>query len=229
MKPRLLLWALLALPVPVVAASAEPKTGTLIDFRVDIQKTVTNDLMRATVYTETTAATPDEVARKVKATMAEALVIAKSQTGVTVKSGSTNTYPVYAKGGRTIDNWRMRSELLLESRDTGTLSALVGKLQSHLAVGNLQYLPAPETRRKMEDDATQEALEAFRSKAERIAAAMKKTYRIRQMNIGSSGQFAPPRLAYRAAALSAEAAPMPVEAGETTLTIDISGQIELSE
>ena len=123
----------------------------------------------------------------------------------------------------------MRSELLLESRDPAALSAVIGKLQSLLAVGNIQFLPAPETRRKSEDEATQEAIETFRAKADRIAAAMKKPYRIRSMNIGGAGHYAPPVAMARAAMMAAEAAPMPVEAGESSLTINVSGQIELLE
>ena len=224
MKHFALLLAFLALP----AWSAEPDSmhGTLVDFRVDLQKTVSNDLMRASAYTETTAATPDEVSRKVKATIGEALQIAKAHSGITVKSGGTHSYPVYAKGGRNIESWRMRSELLLESRDPAALSAVIGKLQSLLAVGNIQFLPAPETRRKSEDEATQEAIETFRAKADRIAAAMKKPYRIRSMNIGSHGA-APPTPSFRALAMSADAAPMSVEAGESTVVVTINGQIEL--
>lgn len=218
----------LALPV----CAAEPVTqqsGTLIDFRVDVQRSVANDLMRVAAYTESTAATPEEVARRVKATLAEALAIAKAQPNITVKSGATHTYPVYAKGGRHLEGWRMRSDLQLESRDTAALSTVVGKLQSLLAVGNMQFLPAPETRRSVEDEATREAIEAFRARAARIAATLQKPYRIRSMNIGSAGHVAPAMAMMRVTAMAAESAPMPVEAGESNLNINVSGQIELLE
>ena len=184
MKFTLLLLALLALPA--WSADTEKKSGTLIDFSINVQRSVANDLARATAYTEVTGTSPDEIARKVKGVIGEALAIAKAQTGVTVKSGGTHSYPVYAKGGRNIESWRMRSELLLESRDAGAMSAALGKLQTLLAVSNLQFLPAADTRRKIEEDATQEAIEAFRTKAERIAITLKKPYRIRTMNINGS-------------------------------------------
>jgi predicted secreted protein len=214
------------------AAAAEPPAkpaGTLIDFRVDAQKSVANDLGRATAYAEMSGADPAEVARKVKAAIAEGLATAKAQPGIIVKSGATHTYPIYGKGGRNIESWRMRSELLLESRDAAALSAAVGKLQGALAVGGINFAPAPETRRAAEEAATLEAIEAFRAKAERIAAALQKPYRIRQMSVSGGGHGQQPQPLYRAAAMAAEAAPMPVEAGESNITVNVAGQIELTD
>ncbi|MBA3033452.1 MAG: SIMPL domain-containing protein [Gammaproteobacteria bacterium] len=224
---RAWLLPLLLIALPVLAADLPVKpSGTLIDFRVDVQTSVPNDLGRATAFAEMTGADPAEVARKVKAALADGLATAKAQTGLTVKSGATHTYPIYAKGGRSIEGWRMRSELVLESRDATALSTTLGKLQGTLGVSNINFSPAPETRRKAEEDATLEAIDAFRAKAERIAATMNKPFRIRQMNV-SGGGHAPPTPMYRAATMAVESAPMPVEAGESNISVGISGQIEL--
>jgi predicted secreted protein len=226
MKRSLLLLAFVTLPV--FAAEPAKPTGALVDFRVDVQKSVANDLGRASAYVEMTGSDPADVARKVKAVIADGLATAKAQPGITVKSGGTHTYPIYSKTGRVIESWRMRSELLLESRDAAALSAAVGKLQGgSLAIGGINFSPAPETRRKADDDATIEAIDAFNAKAERIAATLKKPYRIRQMSVNGSGNFPQPYPVARAAVMSAEAAPMPVEAGESNVTVNVSGQIEL--
>jgi predicted secreted protein len=221
---------LAAITLPCLAAEMPTKpAGTLIEFRVDLQKSVANDLGRATAFAEMTGADPADVGRKIKAAIADGLATAKTQPGITVKSGTTYTYPVYSKGGRTIESWRMRSEIVLESRDAAALSAALGKLQGTLAVSNINFAPAPETRRKAEDDATLEAIDAFRAKAERIAATMKKPYRIRQMSVNGSGNFPQPLPVMRASAMAMDAAPMPVEAGESNVSVNISGQIELIE
>ncbi len=226
MKRSLLLLAFLSLPA--LAAEPAKPAGTLIDFRVDVQKPVANDLGRASAYAEMTGADPADVARKIKAAIADGLATAKAQPGVTVKSGGTHTWPVYGKGGRTIEGWRMRSELLLESRDAAALSTAVGKLQGTLAIGNIHFAPAPETRRQAEDDATLEAIESFNAKAARIAATLKKPYRIRQLSVNGGGNFPQPYPAARGVAMpAAEAAPMPIEAGESNVTVNVSGQIEL--
>jgi len=225
---RAWLLPLLLITLPTLAAELPARpSGTLIDFRVDVQKSVPNDLGRATAFAEMTGDDPAEVARKVKVAIADGLATAKTQTGLTVKSGATHTYPIYAKGGRSIESWRMRSEIILESRDAAALSATVGKLQSTLGISNINFSPAAETRRKAEDDATLEAIDAFRAKAERIAATMKIPFRIRQMSVSGSGHAPPPMPMYRAAAMAAEAAPMPVEAGESNVSVGVAGQIEL--
>lgn len=227
MKRALLLAIFIALPA--LAAEAVKTQGTLIDFRVEIQRAVANDLGRASAYVELTGSDPAEVARKVKAIIAEGLATAKNQPGITVKSGGTHTYPIYGKTGRVIENWRMRSELLIESRDAAALSNALGQLQGKgLAIGNIVFLPAPETRRQAEDDATLEAIEAFNAKAARIASSLKRPYKIRQMSVNAGGQFPPPYPVVRSVAtMSAEAAQMPVEAGESHVTVNVSGQIEL--
>jgi len=224
-----LLTLLTLLALPAFAAEPTRPVGTLVDFRVEVHRTVANDLGRATAFAETSGADAAEVARKLKATLADGLATAKAQAGVSVKSGNTHTWPVYGKNNHVIEGWRMRTEIVLESRDATALSTLLGKLQgSGLAIGALGFSPAPETRSKAENEATLEAIDTFRAKADRIAAAMKRPYRIRQMSLGSEGHAPPPFPAVRGAMLmAAEAAPMPVEAGESNIVIGISGQIEL--
>lgn len=226
MKRALFLLTLL-LSFPAWAAEPTKSSGTLIEFRVDVQKSVVNDLGRAIAFAEVSGADPTEVARKIKGAIADGLTIAKSQPGITVKSGDTHTYPIYGKNSRIIESWRMRSELILESRDAGALSTAIGKLQATLAVGNLQFSPAAETRRKAGDEATLEAIDAFRAKAERIAGVLGRLYRIREMNVNSGGTTMPYLGRRSGAMMAAEQAPMPVEAGESSININVSGQIEL--
>lgn len=217
--------------LPVWANEPARPAGTLIDFHVDVQRSVANDLGRATAYSEISGSDAAEAARKVKTAIADGLATAKAQAGITVKSGNTHTYPVYGKGGRIIEVWRMRSEIILESRDAAALSTAIGKLQGALAVSNIHFSPAAETRRKAEEEATLEAIDAFRTKAERIASTMKKPYHIRQMSVNGSRQHPqqPYPVARSAVLMAAEAAPMPAEAGESSITVNISGQIELTD
>lgn len=227
-KPTWLLVLLTILVFPALAAGTAKSTGTLVDFRVEVHKSLPNDLGNAIAYVEMNGADPAEVAGRVKAAIAEGLALAKAQPGITVKSGNTHTWPIHAKSGRSIESWRMRSELLLESRDAAALSTAVGTLQATLAIGGIQFMPAPDTRRKAENDAALEAIAAFRAQAARIAATLKKPYRIRQMSVNGGGHAPMPRpLARATAMMAAEAAPMPVEAGESTLTVAVSGKIEL--
>lgn len=203
--------------------------ATTIDLSAEASRAAPNDLARATLFAEATGTAPAEAARRVNALMSEAIATAKGQPKVKVQTAGTHTYPIYAKGGR-IESWRMRSEMVLESPDTAALSELVGKLQTTLGVSGVSLSPSPDTRKKAEGDATLEAIAAFRANAKLVADALGKPYRIKHLTIGSQG-FQPPMPKFRAAPMAAamEAAPMPMEAGESQVSVTVSGQIELPD
>ena len=208
--------------------AAPALTPTTIDLNAEASRPAANDLARATVFAEATSPTPGESAKKVNALIAEAVGTAKSYSRVKVQTAATHTYPVYAKGGK-IEAWRMRSEITLESMDTAALSELLGKLQANLGVSGMALSPSPETRKKAESEATLEAISAFKARAKVVADALGKPYRIKHLSIGGQ-QYRPPVPMMRAAPMAAmEAAPMPIEAGESQITTSVSGQIELLE
>lgn len=214
----------MALPWPAaVAGDAPAAAGTLVELRVDAQRKVANDLGRAVVFVEAAGAEPAELARRVKERLAEGLAIAKHQAGVSVQSGATHTWPVQGRGG-AIEGWRMRSELVIESADAAVLSALVGRLQKTMAVAGITFQPSPEARRRAEEEAELEAIDRFRDKARRVAAVFKQPYRIRRMSINAGGGGQPPMPLMRGAAMEAA---MPLEAGESTVSVAVEGQIEL--
>lgn len=218
--------ALFAGSLLVTAAQA----GPLIELSADASRPAANDLLRASVYAEASGSNPADLARKINQDIAEALKLIRSHPSVTVKTGQQSTYPVYGQNQK-VESWRNRSELLLESKEQATMSELLGKLQAmRLALGNLTQLPSPATRAVAEDEATREAIRAFRARAGLIAEQFGKPYKIKQLNIQQQGSHPPPMPMFRAAkAMMAEAAPMPIEAGESQVTTSVSGQIELAD
>lgn len=200
-----------------------------IELSAQASRTVANDLARATAYVEMSEPNAAELARKVNVRVAEALAIAKSYAAVKVRSGSSFTYPIYAKNNRTIESWRMRSEIVLESRDIPALSELAGKLQGQVALSQLSVDVAPETVRRAEDEAMVDAIRAFEARAAVAAKAMGKRYRVAYLNVGGVDARPMPMMkAARAAApMAMEAAPLPVEAGESQVNVTVSGAVEL--
>ena len=207
--------------------------GTLVDLSAEASRPAANDLLRATVYSEASGANPADLARKVNGDIAEAVKLIRGKAGVSVKTGHQSTYPVYGVSSRRIDSWRMRSELVIESKDKGTVSDLLGQLQQmRLAVGDVSQMPSPETRRQAEDEAMREAIRAFQARATLVGEQLGKTWRIKQMNIQQGGGMPPVpmlRAARGVAMMAAEAVPAPLEAGESLISTQISGQIELAD
>jgi len=219
---------LLALLAGSFAAASQ--AGALIDLAAEAGRPAANDMVRASVYSEASGSNPADLARQVNGNIGEALKLIREKKGVTVKSGNQSTYPIYTQS-RKIDGWRMRSELLIESKDFGAVSELLGRLQQmRLAVGDIAQMPSPETRRQVEDEAMREAIRAFQNRAAVVGEQLGKGWKIKQMHINQGGGSPVPIMrGARAAMLAADAAPAPIEAGESTITTHVTGQIELED
>ena len=209
------------------AAISPANAGTLVNLSAEANRPAANDMLRASLYGEASGNNPADLARRVNAEIGDALKIIRATAGISVKSGQQSTYPVYG-AGQKIEAWRMRSELILESRDSAAVSELLGRLQQmRLAVGSVSQMPSPETRRQVEDEATHDAIRAFQHRAERIAEQLGKHWKIRELNIQQGGGMPVPLLRASRAAMAVDAAPLPLEAGESQITTQVSGQIEL--
>jgi predicted secreted protein len=208
-----------------VVGSVLASATVTVELSAEASRPAANDLAQAVVSAEASGTSPAELSKQVNQAIADALKAAKAYPAVKAKSGSTSTYPVYAKNGR-IESWRMRSDLSLESGDTASLSELLGRLQASLGVTNLHMAPSPETRRKAENEAMLDAVTLFKARAKLLADSLGKNYSMKQLSVSTGGRFTPPVM--RAAkAMSAEAAPMPLESGESLVTVSVSGKIEI--
>ncbi len=210
----------------LIAGTVTASAALVIELASEASRPASNDLAQATVSAEASGATPGELSRQINHSIAEALKTAKGYPTITAKTSGTRTYPVYAKNGK-IESWRMRSDISLESGDTAALSELLGKLQTSLGVSSLSMLPAPETRRKAENEAMLDAITLFKARSKLLAEAMGKSYSITQLTVSTGSHFVPPVM--RAArAMSAEAAaPMPLESGDSLITVSVSGKIAI--
>ncbi|MDE2441094.1 MAG: SIMPL domain-containing protein [Betaproteobacteria bacterium] len=213
----------------LVGAAASVQAGALIDLSAEASRPAANDMVRASIYSEANGSNPADLARQINGNIAEALKVIREKKSVTVKTSSQSTYPIYTQS-RKIEGWRMRSELLIESEDFGAVSELLGRLQQmRLAVGDILQMPAPETRHQAEDEAMREAIRAFQNRAAVVGEQLGKGWKIKLMRINQGGGMPVPLARGRAAMMAAEAAPAPVEPGESTITTSVSGQIELAD
>jgi hypothetical protein len=98
----------------------------------------------------------------------------------------------------------------------------------HLGLSNdASGIQWPATLKKAENEAIVDAIAAFKARATVIADALGKAYRIKQLSINSSGRPMEMSMLKVRGMLAAEATPMPIEAGESQISANISGQIEL--
>jgi predicted secreted protein len=223
----LALFAAAALTLVAPTSRAEAPGATTVSLMAEGQQEAANDLAVASLFAEAADPHPGEVARRVNAILAAALAQARKYPDVKLRTGSTQTFPIYGKNGHNIEAWRMRSDLRLESRNLAAVAELVSLLQKDLALAEIALQPAPETRQQAQDGATRGAIEAFQARAAMISKTLGRNYRLRHLDVGTQGIFPPPRPMPRVAMAEAAAAPLPMEVGTSTVTATVSGTIEL--
>lgn len=191
---------------------------------------VAQDVVTITLFYEQQASDPSSLTNTLNQRADSALQRAKGVSGVTARSGQFTVFPSTDRDGR-ISAWRGRTEVVLESHDFAAASKLAGELSSIMQVGNVQFSLSPQAERTAAQKLTGEAIASFRDQAAAGARAFGYGgYSIREVNIGHSG--VPPRpvmmMSARAMAPDAKmAAPLSLEGGTSTVTVNVSGSVQM--
>jgi predicted secreted protein len=223
-SPLLLAAALAA--GPVLGHDVAP-TFERAAFSVSASSEVANDTLTAVLAAQRDGPSPRKLGVEVNQAMAWALARAKEVPSVQAQTLDYRTQPIYQKGA--MSGWRVTQSLRLESRDTAALADLVGALQEQLVVQQIDYEVSRERRRTAEDQLIAEAIAGFEARAKRVAEGLKRRgWRLVRLDLNTGGGPMPmPRM--RTMAAVAEAAPpAALEAGNQTLTVTASGEIELT-
>lgn len=222
----LLLTFTLLLPATYVRAHDNDPTYDRVSLNASAEREVENDTLVAVLFAEHQAQRQKDVSLVVNEAVRWALDQAKGKPGIKVQTTQYSTSPVYNK--RVITGWRARQSIRLESPDADAISELIGELQERMSIGSINYAVSKAARDAVEDELTSAALEQFKRRAELIARDLgRKSYRIVQLNINTGGGRPQP-IAYAARVATMEAAPAPaIEAGVQTVTVGVSGTIEV--
>ncbi|MHB8623154.1 MAG: SIMPL domain-containing protein [Sulfuricaulis sp.] len=214
----------LAVAAPAEAADTAPRYNQ-IHFQVERSRLVDNDQMQAVLGITAEGEDPARLANQINHTMNWALKSAKARDGIEVSSGGYQSYPVYDQN--KIRRWRSSQELLLQGSDFATLSGLIGQLQERLQVTSINFSVSPKRRAALEDELIEQALGAFKQRAELVRKQFAANgYRIVDVSISTDGgQLVPMRLSF-AMATKSVASPA-LAAGTSTLTVSVIGIIEL--
>ena len=145
-----------------------------------------------------------------------------------MRTGNFSLYPRYGKDGK-INGWQGSTELVLEGKDFPRITGTAGKIQT-LSLGSVSFALSREQRARVEGEAQAQAIERFKARAGEVSAAFGfGGYALREVSINSNDQGFTPRP--RAMAMSAKSemadAPVPVEAGKSTVLVNISGSVQM--
>ena len=207
------------------AADEAPRYNQ-IRFQVERNRPVDNDRMQAVLGITAEDDNAARLADQINRTMDWAVKTAKVGAKIEIRTGSYRTYPVYNK--EKIQRWRATQELLLEGSDFVELSSLIGQLQERLQVSAVNFSVSPARRAAVEDELITQALDAFKQRADLVRKQLKATgYRIVDISINTGGGQPVPVMMRAAAMQSKSVATPALEAGTSTLSVNVGGLIEL--
>jgi predicted secreted protein len=162
------------------------------------------------------------------AALAEARKVARPGQ-VDVQTGGFSLYPRHDPKTGKLNGWQGSAELLVEGRDAATIAQLTGRIGT-LTISRVGYSLSREAREKAEADITAQAIARYRAKAGEYAKLFGYGgFVIGEVSVSSDEAGAPrPMMAMRMKAEAADAA-LPIEAGKATVTVNVSGSVQLTK
>ncbi len=244
MKPKVLVLKLLYLPslglitalfMAPLLASAQPQGSSpapqgVVNLQASAHLDVAKDVLA--IAMTTTREGPDALAvqaglkQALDAALQEAKKVAKPGQ-LDVQTGPFSLSPRYGKDNK-VSGWVGSAELLIEGRDMAAIGQLAGRI-STLTVGRVNSSISRELREKTESDLLAQAIARFRAKAAEVAKQFGySNHVVREVSVGANepvfvGQDA---VRMRSMVVSSDAA-LPVEAGKATLTVNVSGSVQM--
>lgn len=234
--------ALAVASVPLVVLALAPSTAAaqtatiappagVLSLTAEQSAEVPEDVVRITLFYEQEGQDAASLTKVLNARAEEALRQARGDSKVTVQTGAFTIYPSTDRDGK-ISAWRGRTEIVLESRDFGAASRLAGQLSNTMQIGDVAFSLSPQARREAENKLTSRAIASFRDQAQAAAQAFGYSgYTVRDVRINRGGVIAPRPMMMRMAApaaADARAASLPIEGGKSTVTIDVSGSVQMT-
>lgn len=225
---RLGLVALLCFSAASPMATAA--TPTQLTVTGQAQQEVDNDQISVVLYAQEQNANSARLADSLNRTLKRALNEANQVKGIDVSGGQVRTWPHYESNGR-ISGWQGRGDLRLNGKPTPEFSELVGRLQSYLQIENVGFSVSDSARQATESRLIAAAISDLRLRAREVAKALDKPHmEIRELSLNDRGGAPVPVRAMMmkaAPALGAGVAAPEWQAGKSTISVEVSGKVEL--
>ncbi len=189
------------------------------------------DLLSVTLSTMREGRDANAVQTQLKQAVDAALVAAKRQEkagAMDVKTGSFSLTPTWGRDGKAT-GWQGQAEVVLEGDDFSRITATAGMIQT-LTVSQLNFGLSRAKRDNAERDAQEKAINAFKSRAAEIANGFGFSgFSLREVsvNVSDQGHGPRPRMMAMEAKLGGQSSPLPVDAGNTAIVVNVSGSVQL--
>jgi Predicted periplasmic/secreted protein len=221
----------LALAASGAAVAEVPPPQNVLQLSASGTVEVPQDLLTLILSTAREGADANAVQSQLKMALDAALAEARraAQPGqLDVRTGNFALYPRYARGGK-MGGWHGTAELVLEGRDFARITQAAARIES-MTLAGVSFGLSREQRAKIEGQAQSMAIERFKGKAAELAKDFGFSgYSLREVAVNANDQgFVPRQRMLASEAKSAQAEmPVPVEPGKSTVTVTVSGSVQL--
>ena len=231
----------LGLMTALVAQAAQPPVlqappQNVVNLAVAASREVVQDTLSISLAVTREGADASAVQNDLRQVLDAALTQARKavRSGMLdVRTGAFSISPRYVSrtgGGSAQNGWQGRAELVIEGRDTGAVSQLAGRLTG-LTVARVAFGLSREARERVEAEVESEAISRFRSRAESYAQQFGfGGYTLREVAVSGADAGNTPVQMLRSAPMAAARGPeefQPVEPGKATVSVTVSGSIQL--
>jgi len=209
------------------AAVDAPARRVTLSAQAQVQ--VTQDLMTVSLSTTREGIEAQIVQSQLKGALEAALAEVKKDAlpgQMDVRTGRFGLSPRYGRDGK-ISGWQGSAEIVLEGADFLRITAAAGKVQT-LTVARVGFGLSPQQRERAQALAQAQAIASFRQRAGDIAKAFDAPgYSLDDVQLRYDDVFIQPRPEMMAVRAMADSAPVPAEAGLTTVQVSASGSVRL--
>ena len=222
-----------ALAAPLAWSADTPPPQGLVSLSSSATLEVIRDLLSVSLNTAREGADAAVVQSQLKQALDAALTEAKkvAKPGqVDVQTGNFTISPRYTNKGVS-NGWQGSAELVVDGRDMQAIGQLAGRITT-LTVNRVGYAISRELREKSEGDVSAQAIGRYRAKAADYAKQFGYSgYAVREVNVSSNEQQPMPRaMLMQAKSMSAASEDaLPVEPGKGTVTVNVSGTVQMTK
>lgn len=210
-------------------SSVAPAAGTRMTLQATASAEIPLDTVRITLAAETEAADQATASKELATTLAAAAKAAQGAAGIASHTGNYGIWPSRDQAGK-INGWHGRGEIVLESKDFAAASELATRMNDKVAISGIVFVLSNEARRAQERKLLGQVAQAFRARALEAAKAFGFAgYRIEQLDLNGAGGMPPvPRpMPMMRMAAKADEVDAPLEGGNVTVSVSVSGTIVL--
>lgn len=192
---------------------------------------VQQDLMTVTLSTLREGSDANAVQTQLKQAVNAALLEAKpleKAGAMEVRTGNFSLTPRWGRDGKS-SGWQGQAEMVLEGQDFARITAVAGKVQT-LTVNQLSFGLSRAQREKAERDAQALAIDGFKSRAREIAGGFGFSgFTLREVSVQANDQGGGPRprMMTMEARAAPSGAPVPVDAGNASIVVTVTGTVQL--